>query len=560
MHPEHLPILLIIGSAILAGSLGGRLFQMLRIPQVVGYIAIGVLVGKSGLHLLGDREIEGLLPFNFFALGIIGFLIGGELHRNVFKRHGRQLVRILLGESLVSFVVVGCLVSVASYLFTGNGPLSISFGLILGAISSATAPAATVDVLWEYKTRGMLTTTVLAIVALDDALALLLYSVAASITTVLTGEGETSFLSGLVHTAYELGGAVVLGVLAGLLLNQLIRKTHDKGKTLTSIIGILALVIGLSRLLETDLILAAMTFGMTLINLAPHRSRDTFGIIEKFSPPIYTLFFVFVGARLSISGMSGWMWTIAAVYVVGRTMGKLLGANLGARWAGATESVRKYLGLCLFSQAGVAIGLSILASMRFGDQSIGGVSLGNAIIMIVTATTFLVQVIGPPSVKYAVTKAGERGLNVTEEDLLESYTVSDVMDLKAPAFPAQARVSEVFRSIPDCDSMSFCVLDDAKAVIGIVTMDELKQCLADPSMAGWVVVFDLMRPAPDKLLPGDRLPDAMRHMQETGLSCLPVVTDDEAAAYVGMIEMQAVTRKVTQEVLRRRGIADGVTA
>ena len=132
------------------------------------------------------------------------------------------------------------------------------------------------------------------------------------------------------------------------------------------------------------------------------------------------------------------------------------------------------------------------------------------------------------------------------------------MDAQAPAFPAQARVADVFQSIPDCDALSFCVLDDARSVIGIVTMDELKQCLADPAMAGWVVVFDLMRPAPDKLLPAARLPDAMRHMQETGLECLPVVTDDDDATYVGMIEMQAVMRQVTQEVLRRRSVADGV--
>ena len=556
MDSGQLPILLIIGGAVLAGSLGARLFQWLRIPQVVGYIAVGVLVGKSGLHLVGDNEIQGLLPFNFFALGIIGFLIGGELHLNVFKKHGRQLARILVGESLGAFLVVAPLVAALTYLFTANVALSVSLGLMLGAISSATAPAATVDVLWEYKTRGMLTTTVLAIVALDDALALLLYSLAASITTWLTGNGDGAFFRGLGHTAYELGGAVVLGVLAGLLLNQLVRKTHDKGKNLTSIVGVLALVIGLSHLLGTDVILAAMAFGMTLINLAPHRSHDTFGIIEKFSPPIYTLFFVFVGARLSIAGMSGWMWLIAGVYVVGRTLGKMAGANLGARWAGATESVRKYLGLCLFSQAGVAIGLSILASMRFADQTVGGVSLGNAIIMIVTATTFFVQVIGPPAVKYAITKAGERGLNVTEEDLLQSYKVSDVMDSTAPAFPAQARVTDMFRRIPDTDAMSFCVLDENRCVIGIVTMEELKQCLADPSMAGWVVAFDLMRPAPDKLLPDTSLPDALRHMRETGLECLPVVAAAEPGAYLGMIEMQAVTRKVTQEVLRRRRAAE----
>ncbi len=556
MDGSHIPVLLVIGFSIVAGTLGGRLFQRLRIPQVVGYIAIGALLGKSGLRLIGDSQIEGLQPFNFFALGIIGFLIGGELHRNVFKRHGRQLVRMLTGESLGAFLVVAPLVGGTLYLFTRNVDLAIAFGLMLGAISSATAPAATVDVLWEYKTRGMLTTTVLAIVALDDALALLLYSVAASVTTLLTGTGEGTLLGSLAHAAYELGGAALLGGLAGLVLTRLVHKTHDKGKNLTAIIGVLSVVIGLSRWLGVDVILAAMSLGMVLINLAPHRSRDTFGIIESFSPPIYTLFFVFVGARLSITGMSGWMWAVAGVYVIGRTVGKMAGANLGARWAGATAAVRENLGLCLFSQAGVAIGLAILAGMRFADLTVGGVSLGNAIIMIVTATTFLVQVVGPPAVKFAVTRAGECGLNVTEEDLLQSYTVGDVMDSAAPAFPANTRVSDLFTRIPDTKAMSFCVTDDKQRVIGIVTMEELKQCLAEPSMTGWVMAFDLMRPAPDQLQADTSLPDALQHMRDTGLECLPVVASGDPAVYIGLIERQAVMRKVTQEVWRRRRAAD----
>jgi CBS domain-containing protein len=339
----------------------------------------------------------------------------------------------------------------------------------------------------------------------------------------------------------------------------MVHKIHDKGKNLTAIVGVLCIVIGLSRLFETDVILAAMALGMMLINLAPHRSRDTFGIIEKFSPPIYTLFFVFVGARLSITGMSTWMWVIAAVYVLGRSVGKILGSNLGARWAGATPVVRKYLGLCLFSQAGVAIGLSILASMRFADLTVAGVSLGNAVIMIVTATTFLVQMVGPSAVKYAVTQAGECGLNVTEEDLLQSYSVGDVMDASVPAFSAQTRVSDLFVRLPETKAMSFCVLDDRHRVIGIVTMEDLKQCLAEPSMAAWMVAFDLMQPAPDRLQSDTSLPDALRHMQETGLECLPVVTDGDPAVYIGLIERQAVMRKVNQEVWRRRRAAEAQT-
>jgi Kef-type K+ transport system membrane component KefB len=407
IHPSSLPVLLVIGCAVFFGSLGARIFQWLRIPQVVGYIVIGIVIGRSGLGLIDADTVTRLQPLNFFALGVIGFMIGGELHRNVFRKHGSQFLKILLSEGLSAFVAVGLLTGVLTYAFTHDLRISVSLGLLLGAIASATAPAATVDVLWEYRTRGILTTTVLAIVALDDALGLFLYSFASSIATLLLGTGGGSALASFGRAGYELGGALVLGACVGLVLNVLMRRLTGPDKALTLIVGALALLLGVAIAVDVDVILAAMVLGMTLVNLAPHRSRETFGIMEQFSPPIYALFFVFVGARLTVTGMPGWMWVLAVTYVAGRTMGKMLGANLGARWGKAPESVRKYLGLCLFSQAGVAIGLSILAGIRFSETALGDQSLGSTIVLIVTATTFLVQIIGPPAVKIAVKKGGE---------------------------------------------------------------------------------------------------------------------------------------------------------
>ena len=174
MDFSHIPVLLLIGGVILAGTIGGRLFEFLRVPQVVGYIVIGVILGKSGFQFIDDATLAALQPLNFLALGIIGFLIGGELKSSVFRRHGKQFIVILLAEGIVAAVVVGVLIAGITYLATGNAATAAAFGLVLGAIASATAPAATVDVVWEYKTRGILTTTVLAIVALDDGLALVL--------------------------------------------------------------------------------------------------------------------------------------------------------------------------------------------------------------------------------------------------------------------------------------------------------------------------------------------------------------------------------------------------
>lgn len=555
MDFEHIPVLLLIGFAILAGSVGGRLFQLIRIPQVVGYIIIGVIVGKSGLHLVGDATLATLLPLNFFALGIIGFLIGGELHGRVFKTHGKQFLIVLLAEGIITSLVVGVLVGGITFLATGDARSSIAFGLLLGAIASATAPAATVDVLWEYKTRGILTTTVLAIVALDDGLALVLFSLASSMAALLTGSGEASLLAGLGRTGIEIGGSVLLGVGAGLLLNRLVRRIHDHGKHLTFIVGVLTLVLGLARLLELDVILAAMALGATLVNLAPNRSRETFEIAERFAQPIYVLFFVFVGARLSVHGLTSLMWGLAAAYVVGRSAGKFLGAYLGARWARASDAVRKYLGLCLFSQAGVAIGLAIMAGLRFGEQQLGGVPMGDAIVMIVTATTFLVQLVGPPCVKLAVTKAGECGLNVTEDDLLHSMRVGDVQDSGVPAVPEDARVAEVMRRVADTDAMHYAVLDGRGRVTGTITIDSLKRCLADLEMSAWLVAADLMDPVSDTVRGDSPLAEAVQHLRDAGLEAVPVVSGSDQH-YEGMLELRTCERRISQEVWRRRQKAD----
>ena len=560
MDFSHVPVLLLIGCVILAGSVGGRLFQLLRIPQVVGYIIMGVIVGKSGLQLIDDTMLDALLPLNLLALGIIGFLIGGELRGSVFRKHGRQFLIVLLAEGLTAALIAGGLTAGITYLATRDVRTSAALGMILGSIASATAPAATVDVLWEYKTRGILTTTVLAIVALDDGLALVLYSIASSIASVLLGSGDSSLAASLGRTGMEMGGAVLLGVGAGLMLNRLVRRIHDHGKHLTFIVGVLTLVLGLAAMLELDVILAAMALGATLVNLAPHRSRETFEIAERFAQPIYVLFFVFVGARLAVHGLTGAMWALAGAYVLGRSAGKFLGSYWGARWAGASEAIRRYLGLCLFSQAGVAIGLAIMAGLRFGEQHLGAVNMGDAIVMIVTATTFLVQLVGPPCVKLAVTRAGECGLNVTEYDLLHSMNVGDVLDADAPAFPLHARVSDMMQQIADSDAMHYAVVDDAsQQVLGVVTIDRLKQCLADLEMGAWLVADDLLEPLCESVAPETGLADAVQRLRDAGLEAMPVV-DHADQCYRGMLELRACEKRISREVWRRRRQADGVEA
>ena len=547
---SHLPVLVVIGLAVFLGTVGAKLFRRLHIPKVVGYITIGLIVGQSGLKIIHEGVIESLDPFNFFALGIIGFLIGGELHREVFRRHGRQLLTILLSEGLGAFVLVGLSIGAITYLIRGDIVSAAVMGLVFGALSSATAPAATASTLWEYRTRGVLTTTTFAIVAMDDALALVLYSLAAGAATILTGRGEAGLATMLGRTAWELVGGGVLGVLAGILLNFLLRRSRDHDNALAFILGALALIIGAARAMGLDAILAAMALGATLSNLVPRRSREAFRIVERFAPPLYVLFFVLVGAHIRVASMPAWMWALAVPYMVARSLGKILGSNFGARLAGAPAVLRKYLGFCLFCQGGVAVGLSLMAASRLGGE------YGTAFILIIAVTTFVVEILGPPFVKLAARRAGEIGLDVTEEDLIGECTVGDMASRTVPTFREDTPLSRILRTIAETDAMVYPVTDRQGALAGVVTIQDLKQTFRAEGLTDWLVAFDVMQPAADTVTEDLPLSEAVTRMREQELEYLPVIATDDHGRLVGMLELRRLNRDLSQELLRRHRKAE----
>ena len=549
----HLNLLLLLGIAVFSGTVGARLFQKLHIPQVVGYIVIGLILGGSALNLIDIEVVMSLSPLNMLALGIIGFTIGGELKLDLFRRYGKQFVIILFSEGVFAFLVVGLLTGLGAYFFTHDLNRSIAMGVVLGAISSATAPAATVDVLWEYKTRGILTRTILAIVALDDALALLLYGFASSLAAVLLGGGHGSWAANLLMPFWEIFGAVALGLGIGLILAFIARRIEESEKVLAFGLSSIMLGVGLSIILHVESILTTMTLGATLVNFLPRRSKDVFEVVGKFSPPIYVLFFVLVGARLEITSIPVWIIVLAVVYVFGRSMGKISGSWFGAYISKAPEKVRKYLGICLFSQAGVAVGLSILASERFGGN------IGEPIILIVTSTTFLVQIIGPPLVKLGVRKAGEIGMNITEEGLIKTYKVSDVMDTKHASILDHTSIREIIKVFGQTDSFYYAVIDKDKKLIGGITMDGIRNTFMTQELNDWLVAIDIMEPVIATVTPKMPLAEAFERTKKLDVEHLPVIAGDKDDKLVGVLNCRAVHRSLSAEVLARQQKADGAS-
>jgi len=549
-------LILLIGIAITLGSIGGRLFARLGIPQVVGYISIGIagiMVGTL-TKVISPMDIRHLEPVSLVALSIIGFSIGGELKRETLRRHGSGFLIILASEGITSALMVTLLVWLAScpwgritslpfldVLASGNWPLAI----LLGAIASATAPAATVDVLWEYRSRGLLTTTVLAIVALDDGLALLLYGVASSVLAPLTGE-EITFLQSLAEALYHIFGSIALGMLVGASLGFGLRRLKSRDVILPVCVGMLLFIIGICNYLDLDLILTSMSAGIAFVNIEPTQSKDAFDQMSRFAPPIYVLFFVLVGARLHLKTMAAGIIFLALAYVIARTAGKFLGAYLGSRWAGMPPAVRKYLGWCLFSQAGVAIGLAIVASHRLPHDT------GQAIILIITATTFLVQIIGPPSVKFAIKRAHEAGRNVTEGDLLASFTVRDVMDPKPQAMRPHASLSEVLAVAAEIDSLYFPVVDSESRLMGVISFLDIKNIFAMQDLGSLVLAYDLMTDRVPVTQGETKLYDAMERMKREDTEFLAVIKDKEHRELLGMLEQRKIQNTLRREIVRRR--------
>jgi NhaP-type Na+/H+ or K+/H+ antiporter len=402
--PFELDILALIGIVTVAAYLVGQVVRRLRVPQVVGFVVTGALLGPSFLGFIPNELNNELLFVTQIALGLIGFDMGAHLRFDDLREMSLSIVLIVLCEALGAFLLVG----LGVYAFTR----SLHMALIFGALATATDPATTVDVLSEYCAEGPLTTRLLAVVGLDDALSLLLFSVAASLTgALLGGDGSMSIARMLELPILEVGGSLLVGLLGGFVLSAVMGRLHlppEKHDAMVLPVGVVFVVAGLAGMFGLSPVLTTMTLGVVVVNRDPLHGRFIRVTIERAGPIVFILFFVLAGARLGVESLPA-MGLLGVVYLVLRGGGKIFGARLGGRLGRAEPQVRRYLGLGLLAQAGVVIGLALESSVRFGAYGPEGVALGGLVLSVVTATTLVAQVVGPIAVKHAIGRAGEIG-------------------------------------------------------------------------------------------------------------------------------------------------------
>jgi len=547
---EELNIILLIGIAIFGGTIGARIFQRLSIPRIVGYVAMGILLGPV-LNIISEKTTADMEPFNMFALGLIGFLIGGELKKEIFLRFGRQVFVILLYEGMAAFFLVGLFVFVTMWCFS-DWKTALAVGVVLGAICAATDPASTMSVLWEYKARGPLTAMLTAIVALDDALALILYAICVSVAAIAVGHSQSGFLFILLSTFYEIFGSLAIGILAAILLNWILKRTDEPERVLIFSISLALLIIGVAITRQLDVIISTMALGVTLTNIGSKKVTSSFDLVQRFSAPIYVLFFVLVGARLKISNLSGHVWFLSAVYILGSIVGKTTGAWWGAKHSKAVPTIRKYLGFCLYQQGTIAIALLLVASTKFEGQ------VRDTMLSVIIVGVFILQLIGPVFVKMGAKKAGETGLNVTEEDLIRTYSLDEVMDKDLPILSSALTLSEVITTVTGTNSYYYPVVDQNKKLTGAITFDAIRTMFATAEINDWLIAMDIAEPIKEKLYSGITLWQGLERARQLGLEYLPVVKSEDDEEFMGVLSTNAIHRRLNAEVLGKQKEADSM--
>lgn len=374
---------------IFAGMFCGRMAKHIRLPNVTGYLVAGLLIGPSVFGVLSADFLDTVGIISTVALGFIAFSIGNEFKITYFKRVGVAPVVIACLESLfaVVFVVLGLIVA-------GQ---TVSFSLVLGAIAAATAPAATIMVIKQYRAKGPVTETLLSVVAIDDATALILFSLSVAVAQALSS-GAASLGASLLSPLKEIGGALVVGAALGFVFLLPLRFFKKAGNRLSLIVGFIFLGLGISKWLGLSDLLLCMAMGAVVANFSAD-VESIMDLCDGVTPPIFMLFFVASGADLKLSVLPT-VGVIGVIYIVLRVIGKYFGAAVGGAVCKCDAAVRKYLGPCLMPQAGVAIGLSLAAGQVVPEHA-------PQIRAVILCGTLIYELIGPAVTKFSLKKAGE---------------------------------------------------------------------------------------------------------------------------------------------------------
>ena len=406
--------LLSISIALCAGLLISRFVKPLKMPAVTGYLIAGILIGPyclgrlgvTGLGFTSMSEVKALSLFNDVALGFIAFAIGNEFRLSQLKKTGRQATVIGIFQALVAALLVD-VVLIALHEFMLGDKLPLADAITLGAIATATAPAATLMVVRQYKAKGKLTDLLLPIVALDDAVGLIVFSISFGIAKALN-LGMFDLTSILLEPILEIIASLLLGLIMGIIFSAVEKYFKSNSKRLSLSITFVILTVALSMMefhigavkVGFSSLLVCMMLGTVFCNVCDF-SEEIMGKTDRWTAPLFILFFVLSGAELELSVLGdAAIVGIGLAYIITRSLGKYLGAFISAKAVHCEPLIQHYLGITLLPQAGVALGMSVTVAQTLGA---GGQMVRN----IVLFGVLIYELVGPTLTRIALTKSGD---------------------------------------------------------------------------------------------------------------------------------------------------------
>jgi Kef-type K+ transport system membrane component KefB len=411
--------LLTIGAALVLAYIGAYILKRLGVPQTLGFMIAGVVLALIGI--MTEESVQNLQFFVSLALGLIGYNIGHELSNpNLTGPRIRRLLVIVLFEATTAFAVVTFLTYMILSIVGFPNPLPTA--ILFGAVASATAPAATADVVWESESEGPLSSSLMFVLAADDIAAVILTNSAIAFALWIHVPGSMTLTAVMIEPIIGIIASVAFGIIFGLIFLYPVNSERDRGKLLELEIGMVILLIGFIEFVNWYLeslgfyihisdIFAAMVFGYLVRSRIDHDKEQVPKLLERVMSPVVMVFFVMVGARMTqLLTTSETIYLIvitAALYLIGRTLAKYFGAAVGGRIVNEVPVIQRYLGGCLLCQAGVALGLSFIIEETF--IALGGEAqiMGMFILGVVALSTMVLEMVGPLAVKHSLKAAGE---------------------------------------------------------------------------------------------------------------------------------------------------------
>lgn len=571
-------LILLLGVLYAVAVLAGGGSHWLRMPRVVGYLlgGLALMVGLRwalpGLGWVGAGPWQDLVtllrdldPIKEIALGFIMFDIGARFELVALRRNVGRMLPVALAEMGATLVLVtGGLLAVGS---------SWQVAVLLGVMAIATAPVTTILVLRQYESDGPLTDHLQTLLAFNNAVSILLFGLAFVVVELVAGRGAAHRI--VTTLPWDLLGSLGIGLVSGLLLSYLYERVAA-GTRSTLIIAVLISAIGLARLLGVPYMLALLASGTLMANTTEYQ-REIRRILDLVAAPLYVLFFVAAGAGLHVDAL-GKIGLVGVTYVGMRTLGKVGGTWLGARWARSRSVVRRFAGWGLLSQAGAAIGLAILAGRRDPE-------MGDELLAVILAAVVVFEVVGPMLLKTVVVRAGEvkvihflehspkpgylttvrrlfvrlaeaMGFHHAPPRSLDSLRVRDVMVTNVRSIGQAATFRQIIDFVDQSRHNIFPVVDSDHRYLGYIPYRSLQELMVDPALGQLLIARDFMETRPIAVMPDGDLECVLGRYDETGLDALPVQDPEQGGRLVGLLEQRDVLRLLRRRIQRTEGAGE----